>query len=202
MATIESLGFELERRIILFHRDTSMPDGSQLGYSGNPNDAINGNTAGETLLCNCPSGTKYLDKSLSPYSMWEKVEDIQSGLWVNLSSQTPTISGAGIFPTFNCKSSKTKNRYLSYGGVPSNISGFPIMFDSVLNGIFIKTLTPCSGWVRIRTGLINFYSALVSNTDSRIITGIGRALSAGSVLQIYIESADGMDTPTVQVHLL
>lgn len=69
MATLESLAFELERRGIVFHRDVSLPDDSQLGYVGNPNNVINGNTAGETLLYNCPSGTFFIDKSKNPYEV-------------------------------------------------------------------------------------------------------------------------------------
>jgi len=80
MATINELGFEIERRGIIFHKDTSMPDGSQLGYSGNPNNAINGNTPGESLIYNCPSGTMYIDKNITPYYIYDKVEDLAGGL--------------------------------------------------------------------------------------------------------------------------
>ena len=48
--SLESLEFELPRRVILFHRDTEMPDQSLLGYTGDPNNAVEGNTPGETLL--------------------------------------------------------------------------------------------------------------------------------------------------------
>ena len=81
MATNEELGFEVERRLVLFHDTTSMPGGSQLGYQGDPNDAINGHTEGETLLYNCPSGTRYLDKTSVPYIRWVKVEDALGGIW-------------------------------------------------------------------------------------------------------------------------
>jgi len=69
MAQIDNVIFELERRSILFHKDTSMPDETQLGYNGNPNLAINGNTDGETLIYNSPSGTRYLNKSIVPYEI-------------------------------------------------------------------------------------------------------------------------------------
>ena len=69
MATLETLTFELERRSILFHKDTSMPDETQLGYNGDPNLAVNGNTDGETLIYNSPSGTRYLNKSVTPYEI-------------------------------------------------------------------------------------------------------------------------------------
>ncbi len=81
MATLDSLQFEMERRIVLLHRDTSMPDDTQLGYVGDPNSVINGNTPGETLLYNAPSGTKFLDKGADPYERYIKVRDTAGGLW-------------------------------------------------------------------------------------------------------------------------
>jgi len=90
MATTTELSFEMERRIILFHKDTSMPDDTQLGYTGDPNSASNGATAGQTLLYNSPSGAKYLDKSTDPYERWAKVQDTAGGTWVSEGSSTST----------------------------------------------------------------------------------------------------------------
>ena len=81
MPTTDILGFEIERRVIIFHRDTTMPDDTQLGYIGDPNNVINGNSDGETLLYNSPSGSKYLDKGLTPHERWSKVDDSAGGLW-------------------------------------------------------------------------------------------------------------------------
>lgn len=82
MVTFEELGFETERRSILFHRNTAMPDGSLLNYIGDPNNAVPTNTSGEFLLHYCPSGTAYMDKSVDPFIKWEKVSDAPGGLWV------------------------------------------------------------------------------------------------------------------------
>lgn len=57
--TIPTLQFELERRVILFKSITVLPDGSLLGYNGDPNLAVKGNTPGETLIYNSPKGTRY-----------------------------------------------------------------------------------------------------------------------------------------------
>jgi hypothetical protein len=80
MATINELEFEIERRGIIFHKDTSMSNGLQLEYSGNPNNVINGSTPGESLIYNCPSGTVYIDKNITPYNIYDKVEDLAGGL--------------------------------------------------------------------------------------------------------------------------
>lgn len=69
MATLENIAFEIERRNIIFHKNTTLPDDSQLNYIGNPNDIISAETDGELLLYNSPSGTLYLDKSMMPYKM-------------------------------------------------------------------------------------------------------------------------------------
>ena len=59
MADIASLQFELERRTVLFKKNTTMPDSSQLNFDGNPNTVSNGATQGETLIYNCPLGTHF-----------------------------------------------------------------------------------------------------------------------------------------------
>lgn len=55
---VDVLGFELERRVILFKSTTTLPDNSVLGYNGDPNNITN-STPGEFLLYNCPVGTRY-----------------------------------------------------------------------------------------------------------------------------------------------
>lgn len=81
MSQIDDLLFETERRSILFSRGTSMPDGTQLGYDGDPNSADEGNSDGEFLLHHCPSGTRYIQKGTTPYTLWEKLSDDAGGLW-------------------------------------------------------------------------------------------------------------------------
>jgi hypothetical protein len=87
MATLEELGFELERRSILFHKDTTMPDGSQLGYDGDPNLADPDNSDGEFLLHYSPSGTNYCQKTTTPFTIWTKKSDDPGGIWI--------VSGTG-----------------------------------------------------------------------------------------------------------
>lgn len=59
MPSVTTNWFEIERRNIMFKSTTTMPDGSSLGYDGDPNFVINGNTDGETLLYNSPIATMY-----------------------------------------------------------------------------------------------------------------------------------------------
>lgn len=50
---------EIERRVILFKSSTTMPDGSLLGYNGDPNVANPLASDGQFLIYNCPVGTRY-----------------------------------------------------------------------------------------------------------------------------------------------
>jgi len=95
MATLESLGFETERRLILFHRDTTMPDNSQLGYVGDPNDITEPTTSGQVLLFNCPAGTQFLDKGQTPMVLWTKRVDTPGGVWIESWTGTESSSGTG-----------------------------------------------------------------------------------------------------------
>ena len=59
MGQIENLIFEVERRVALFKSTTTMPDGSQLGYNGDPNLVSQTGTPGEYLIYVSPTGTRY-----------------------------------------------------------------------------------------------------------------------------------------------
>ena len=93
MPSTDQLGFEMERRVIVFHRDTTMPDDTQLGYTGDPNNVVNGNTPGETLLYNAPSGTEYLDKGQDPHVRYKKVQDAAGGTWNEVGGEGGTTGG-------------------------------------------------------------------------------------------------------------
>lgn len=67
----DNLQFEMERRVIVFHKDTSMPDGTQLGFDGDPNNVDPNNTDGEFLIYNCPQNTRYAE---SNGTQWYKKE--------------------------------------------------------------------------------------------------------------------------------
>jgi len=76
MATLDNLTFEMERRLIVFTTNTTLPDDTQLGYSGDPNNIVNGNTQGESLLYNAPCGTIFIDNSIIPTKVYQKIEGI------------------------------------------------------------------------------------------------------------------------------
>ena len=202
MATLDGLGFEIERRIIVFHRDTTMPDDTQLGYIGNPNNAINGNTPGETLLFNSPSGTRYLDKSTYPHQRWDKVQDDGGGLWVEAGGSGGSVGGSLCCESFTGKFKNMRSRYLLYGEKPSNLVGLPIFKSCNLTNVVVTTTANSSGWIRIQRNMVDYYSIQLSNTMKVIKTGILRPLVAGDSLQVFVESSLGIHKPTVLVNLV
>ena len=200
MPTLEDLGFELERRTIIFHKDTSMPDGSQLGYVGDPNNVIPSNSPGEALLFNCPSGTSYYDKTTSPYRKWEKVEDTPGGLWIMSGEGTTIVSGNSSLITFS-GTLKYKNRYLLFNNQPSNIMGFPVMFSGTINAININIQEESTGTIIIQKNLVDFYTISMSSQKVKSLTSLSLPISQTDYLQVKSNSVDGFLYPIVQVYI-
>jgi len=88
MPTTEELLFEVQRRIILFTKNTELPDETLLGYEGNPNNVINGATAGQTLIYTCPRGTLYMQ--IDTGELW--VKEAMQNVWVQVSTD-PGFTG-------------------------------------------------------------------------------------------------------------
>ena len=85
MATLDSLQFEMERRVILFKPSTTMPDLSQLGYNADPNLIVTPSTAGEELLYYSPNGTRYLNTDASGNTLTEWTKKAKPNGWIPLS---------------------------------------------------------------------------------------------------------------------
>lgn len=79
MPSTDELWFETQRRVVLFKEGTTMPDGSLLGYDGDPNNA-NTSTPGQTLLFNSPIGTLFIQ---TDGTMWRK-KVLATNTWVTL----------------------------------------------------------------------------------------------------------------------
>lgn len=81
MADAVTNAFEIERRGIMWTPLITLNDGeTSLGYDGNPNNVIDGNTPGETWLYSLPIGQFY--KQLDA-TLWWKSE--APNTWINLS---------------------------------------------------------------------------------------------------------------------
>ncbi len=93
MATLDSLQFEMERRVILFKPTTTMPDLSQLGYNADPNLITSPSTPGEQLLYYSPNGTRYLNTDISGDTITEWYKKAQPNGWL------PIGSGGSVYGT-------------------------------------------------------------------------------------------------------
>ena len=90
MATLESLQFEMERRVILFKPTTTMPDLSQLGYNADPNLIVSPSTAGEQLIYFSPNNTRYVNYDPSGNTVQEWYKHSQPNGWRPLGSDSST----------------------------------------------------------------------------------------------------------------
>lgn len=87
MASIDGNAFEIERRQIQLKFNTNMPDETILGYDGDPNVVVNGNTAGESLIYNVAMGATFLQSS---GSWWFK--QALPNTWIQVGGATSVAS--------------------------------------------------------------------------------------------------------------
>ena len=77
MSQLELLAFEMPRRPVRFFSQTILPDGLQMNYTKNPNDAVLGASDGDDLVYTSPMGTWF---QMDDGSYWYKQET--PNLWV------------------------------------------------------------------------------------------------------------------------
>ena len=86
MATLESLQFEMQRRVALYTWRTTMPDDTSLGYNADPNLIVTPSTDGESLLYNAPVSTRYATLDASSNIIQEYFKQAQPSTWLPLGS--------------------------------------------------------------------------------------------------------------------
>jgi len=99
--SLSEIQFEIQRRVILFRPTTTMPDGSQLGFNGDPNDITSPSTPGETLLYASPRNTRFsqIDPSTGDVEQeWFK-KALPNG-WVKLTSDAEFDPSGTPSPTW------------------------------------------------------------------------------------------------------
>jgi len=95
MATLDSLQFEMERRVILFTPNTSMPNDSQLGFNADPNTASPAADplSGEFLIYNSPNNTRYAEFDASSNVKQEWYKYAQPNSWSKMGTGSDSSSG-------------------------------------------------------------------------------------------------------------
>lgn len=135
MADFASLQFEIERRVILFKPTTSMPDGSQLGYNGDPNSITLPSTDGERLLFYCPNDTRYVQNDASGNVLREWYKKAQPNGWLPLGGGSATDASGTSSPSFQLNN-------LSDGVVLQDVSGNLVIraYDGSLGSLEVGQL--------------------------------------------------------------
>lgn len=135
MATLDSLQFEMERRVILFNPNTSMPDDSQLGFNANPNTAspTADPLSGEFLIYNSPNSTRYAEFDASNNVKQEWYKFAQPNSWRKMGTGSDSSSG---FPDVYNIGSGDASIYYGDGGHDASI-----LLRTIKGGTNIKVST-------------------------------------------------------------
>lgn len=117
--SIDDLWFELQRRVPQYKTGTTMPDGSLLGYDGDPNDVDKDNSPGELLVYYSPQGTLFQE---SNGNMWRK--SVTPNTWLAFGAGG---GGGGDIvkydSVFNTVSAASANWNLAYNGGDFDVTG-------------------------------------------------------------------------------
>ena len=165
MATLDSLQFEMERRVILFKPTTTMPDLSQLGYNADPNLIVSPSTPGEQLIYFSPNGTRYLNTDASDNTITEWYKKAQPNGWLPLGSGAGSIYGTD---------SSTWQLDMSNSGVILQSDGSSNLIikdpDGSLGTLIIGALRidNITGYLRAIDG-----SIVVDTSVGNLLTGVG-----------------------------
>lgn len=204
MATLDSLQFEMERRVILFKPTTTMPDLSQLGYNANPNLIVSPSTPGEELLYYSPNNTRYVNYDASGNTITEWSKYSQPNGWV------PLGSGGSIYGT----DSSTWQLNMSGGGMILESEGSTnlVIKDAdgslgtlIIGSLRIDTLT---GYLRAIDG-----SVFVDPSIGVLLSGTGNLpgdnftkafvinhnLNTLNHMTIIYDSGNGMTYPDISI---
>ena len=165
MATLDSLQFEMERRVILFKPTTTMPDLSQLGYNADPNLIVSPSMPGEQLIYNCPNNTRYVNYDASGNTVQEWYKHSQPNGWRELGS-----GGGSIYGT----DSSTWQLDMAASGVILQSDGSSNLTikdaDGSLGTLIIGALKigSVTGYLRAVDG-----SIVVDTSIGNLLTGVG-----------------------------
>jgi len=132
MATLEELGFEMERRVIVFKPTTTMPNGSLLTFNANPNTASSSAspTSGEFLIYNSPISTRYaqLDPSGNIDREWFKQG--KPNTWEKMGSNVDSSLGDLVTRVDNLETSvgyldsSVSDLYGKYSDIESSLGDY------------------------------------------------------------------------------
>ena len=167
MAKIDNLQFEIERRAIQLKYNTNMPDETTLGYDGDPNSVVNGNTSGETLIYNVAKGSTFFQ---SDGTWWLKAG--LPNLWKE-------IGGAG----------STTGQVISKTIAPNATEVFYVL-DLNNNQCFDFTVLSTMGTISERSKLDAMYSVNTDEVVFNTYSYLAKSSPLDVVINIYSDSGN------------
>ena len=193
MATLDSLQFEMERRVILFKPTTTMPDLSQLGYNADPNLIVTPSTPGEELIYYSPNNTRYVNYDPSGNTVQEWYKHSQPSGW------NPLGSGGDVSTNIYGTDSSTWQLDMANSGVILQSDGSSNLtirgYDGSLGTLLVGALKidSMTGYLRAVDGSI-YADGSVGNllTGTGILTGDD--FTATFVVQHNINTLNHMTT--------
>jgi hypothetical protein len=178
MATLDSLQFEMERRVILFKPVTTMPDNSQLGYNADPNLIASPSTPGENLLYYSPNNTRYVNYDASGNTLIEWYKKAQPNGWA-------PIGGDSSINMFGTESETWQLNIDASGVILKDSSGNLIIenADGQLTNLIIGGLTigTATGVLRAIDG-----SVFIDPAAGVLLTGNGVLIGDGTTTDFTI----------------
>ena len=125
------------------------------------------------------------------------------GQKVELSHQaslsTPSGPAATERAVFTVRHRGVKYRWLHYGGMPSNLNGYPLIRDSTLVAALVNAGNPAIATVHIRRNdeEADLVTIVITEQSMKRVLDLNIHLNAGDRLQVYVEAPAGIDYPEV-----
>ncbi|MBU0995384.1 MAG: hypothetical protein KJ737_23045 [Proteobacteria bacterium] len=110
---------------------------------------------------------------------------------------TGSLVANGVKAVFAINHRSTKRRWLHYSGIPSNVSGYPVLKSSTLKSVTFMTRNIETGTVHIRRNdeKADIYTMNLNNENIRTENGLNIFLDAGDDLKVFTETSSGFDYP-------
>lgn len=163
MATLDSLQFEMERRVALYTWRTTMPDDTSLGYNNDPNLIVSPSTDGEQLLYNAPVSTRYATLDSSSNVIQEYFKQAQPSVWLPLGSGTDS-STADLLNALDASIVRIDSSIANLYSSKVDISGDTMTGDLTVPGVDITNDLSVGGNVSIAGDLTVDGSIVYVNT--------------------------------------
>ena len=129
------------------------------------------------------------------------------GKKVELSHQASLSGPSGPAATeravFTIRHRQVKYRWLHYGGMPSNLNGYPLIRDSTLVAALVSAGNQATGTVHIRKNdeEMDLVTMVLTGQKMKKVIDLNIPVNAGDRLQIYVEAPGGIDYPEIILDL-